>query len=72
MSKGGTPLDNAPIESFLGTQKTECVYLEKLRTVEQAKEVIEDYIDFYNNHRLQLKYKMTPNEFRKLSFQGMP
>lgn len=70
MSRGGTPLDNSPIESFFGTLKTECIYLEKLETIEQAKEIIEDYIDFYNNCRIQLRYNMAPAEFRKLSLTG--
>jgi len=32
---------------------------------EQAKELIADYIDFYNYQRIQLKTKLTPYELRR-------
>ena len=70
MSRAGTPLDNSPIESFFGTLKSECIYIEKPKTIEQAKELIDDYIDFYNNHRIQLRSRLTPNELRQLSLSG--
>lgn len=70
MSRAGTPLDNAPVESFFGTLKSECLNRHKLQTIEQAKELIEMYIDFYNNDRLQLRSKMTPAEVRKNYLAG--
>lgn len=70
MSRAGTPLDNAPVESFFGTLKSECLYRQKLKTIEQAKELVEEYIDFYNNDRLQLKSKLTPAEVRKNYLAG--
>ena len=48
MSRAGTPIDNAPIKSFFSTLKTEWVYLEKLQSLQQAKDIIDEYIDFYN------------------------
>ena len=64
MSRAGTPLDNAPIESFFGTLKCECLYRHKPRDFEHAAQLIDDYIYFYNYIRLQSKSKMTPYEKR--------
>jgi len=52
MSRKGNCWDNAPMESFFKTLKVECVYREPLKTHEQAKSVIFDYIEtFYNRQR---------------------
>ena len=52
MSRKGNCWDNAVAESFFHTLKTECVYLETLKTREQARDVIFDYIEvFYNRQR---------------------
>jgi transposase InsO family protein len=72
MSRKATPLDNAPIESFFSAFKSECIYLEKPKTIQDAKELIDEYIDFYNFDRLQLKQQSTPHEIRqqKISHTG--
>ena len=44
--------------------KTECIYRVKLKTYEEARLLISQYIDFYNNQRIQLKTKLTPLEKR--------
>ena len=41
-----------------------CIHLTKLRTFAEAKQVIDEYIYFYNYVRLQSKTKLTPAEFR--------
>jgi len=64
MSRAGTPLDNAPIESFFGILKTECIYRQKIQTIRQAQSLVNDYIYFYNHERLQLKYGLIPFEKR--------
>ncbi|GHV30133.1 hypothetical protein FACS189481_3950 [Clostridia bacterium] len=64
MSRPGTSLDNAPAENFFGTLKSECLYRQKPATIEEARLLIDDYIDFYNYHRIQLKTKQTPYEKR--------
>jgi len=66
MSRAATPLDNAPIESFFGTLKCECIYRQKPKDFDHASQLIDDYIYFYNYIRLQSKYKMTPYEKRCL------
>ena len=64
MSRRGNPYDNAMAENFFSILKTECVYRTKLRTYEEARLLISQYIDFYNNQRIQLKTKLTPSEKR--------
>ena len=43
---------NAPMESFFGTLKTECLHHFKFKTRDQARQVVFDYIEvFYNRIR---------------------
>ncbi len=70
MSRKGTPLDNAPSESFFSALKTECIYIEKPKTISQARELIDEYIDFYNFKRIQLKYRSCPYEVRQKFLSG--
>ena len=65
MSRPGTPLDNAPIESFFGTLKTECIYRQRLANFEEADQVINDYVHYYNYIRIRTKDQMTPYERRR-------
>ena len=64
MSRRGNCLDNSLAENFFSIIKTECIYGVKLDSFEQANSLIDDYIYFYNNQRLQLKTKLTPLEQR--------
>ena len=64
MSRRGNPYDNALAENFFSILKTECIYRVKLKTYEEARLLISQYIDFYNNQRIQLKTKLTPSELR--------
>ena len=64
MSRKGNPYDNAMAENFFSILKTECIYRTKLRTYEEARLLIGEYIHFYNNERIQLKTKLTPLEKR--------
>ena len=64
MSSRGNPYDNAMAENFFSILKTECIYRTKLRTYEEARLLIGEYIQFYNNERIQLKTKLTPLEKR--------
>ena len=68
MSRKGNCWDNACMESFFGTLKTELVYHEKYKTRSQAKSSIFDYVEsFYNRIRLQerLGYN-SPENYEKL------
>lgn len=64
MSRRGNPYDNALAENFFSILKTECIYRVKLKTYDEARILISQYIDFYNNQRIQLKTKLTPSEKR--------
>ena len=64
MSRRGNPYDNAMAENFFSILKTECIYRTKLKTYEDARILISEYIYFYNNERIQLKTKLTPLEKR--------
>ena len=64
MSSRGNPYDNAMAENFFSILKTECIYRAKIRTYEEARLLIGEYIHFYNNERIQLKTKLTPLEMR--------
>jgi putative transposase len=65
MSRSGNCYDNAAMESFWGTLKTELVYQQKFATHAQAKVAIFEYIEvFYNRKRRHssLDYK-SPETF---------
>ena len=64
MSRRGNPYDNALAENFFSILKTECIYRSKIKTFEEAKRIVDDYIYFYNHQRIQLKTKLTPLELR--------
>jgi len=49
---------------YLSVLKTECIYRTKLKTYEEARLLIAEYIHFYNNERIQFKTKLTPLEKR--------
>lgn len=72
MSRRGNCWDNAPQESFFGHMKDHI--REKLSDCleyAQAKAVIDDYIDYYNNERYQWHLaKLSPNEFYKFCTTG--
>ena len=64
MSRVGKCIDNGPMEGFWGTLKSEMFYGIKWDNEGKLKQSIIEYIDFYNNERLQAKLKgMTPNQF---------
>ena len=64
MSRRGNPYDNALAENFFSILKTECIHRVKLQTFAEARRLIDEYIHFYNHHRIQLKTKLTPLEKR--------
>lgn len=65
MSRRGNCYDNAVIENFFGTIKSEMFYLKKYDSVEELKEDIKEYITYYNNDRIRLNLKgMSPVKYR--------
>lgn len=66
MSRKGNCLDNAAMESFFGTLKSEFYYLNEFDSVEQLRQGIKQYIDYYNHHRIRLTLNgLTPVEYRE-------
>lgn len=63
MSRRGNCWDNASQESFFGHMKDEC-NLSGCSTPEEVKEMIDNYVYYYNNERPQwTRNKMTPAEY---------
>ncbi len=71
MSRPGTPIDNAPMESFFGTLKTECLYRQRIANFEETEQIIEDYVHYYNYIRIRTKDKMTPYEKRRRKMEDV-
>ncbi len=67
MSRRGNCWDNAPVENFFGHLKEEALRQYTDLSFEEAQQVIEDYICFYNYERIQLKTRQTPYQLRCLS-----
>jgi putative transposase len=65
MSRRGNCLDNAAMESFFGTLKTEFFYLKKFTSIDELKKELRTYIWYYNHDRLTLKLKgLSPVQYR--------
>ncbi|MGT0190683.1 IS3 family transposase [Burkholderia pyrrocinia] len=65
MSRKGNCLDNAAMESFFGTLKSECFRLTHFADVQQLRRAIADYIRYYNHDRIKLKLKgLSPVQYR--------
>ncbi len=54
MSRRGNPYDNAVMENFFGMFKTEAFRPCRPQTIQQARMLVHDYIDYYNNERMRL------------------
>jgi putative transposase len=67
MSRRGNCWDNAPMENFFGHLKEEALRPFHQPTFQQARQIIDDYIHFFNYERIQLKTRQTPYQLRCLS-----
>ncbi len=71
MSRRGNCWDNAPQESFFGHMKDE-IDLGKCVAYREAKAVIDDWMDYYNNERYQWQLaKLSPNEYYQYITTGI-
>jgi transposase InsO family protein len=71
MSRKGNCLDNAIIENFFGTLKSELFYIQKFASLEELKREIKQYINYYNNERIKSNLnKMSPIQYRALYYQN--
>jgi transposase InsO family protein len=65
MSRRGNCLDNAAMESFFGTLKTELFYMERFESLDLLEKAIHGYIHDYNHERIKLKLKgLSPVQYR--------
>lgn len=65
MSRKGNCLDNAIVENFFGTLKSELYYLKKYKSVNELKKDIDEYIQYYNKERISLALNgMSPTQYR--------
>ncbi len=72
MSRKGNCLDNAVIENFFGTLKSEMFYTKKFKTIDELKKEIKKYINYYNNDRIRLNLKgKSPVQYRTLSYNNI-
>lgn len=51
-------------ENFFSILKTKCIYRQKIASFQQARELIDNFIYFYNNERIQLKIGVAPLALR--------
>ena len=69
MSRKGNCLDNAAMESFFWRMKTEYFHGKSFTSIDELEKVINDYVRYYNEERIQLKLKgLSPIQYRKQSF----
>lgn len=65
MSRKGNCLDNASMESFFGTLKSEFFYLNKFSSLDDLEIGLKDYIHYYNHDRIKLKLNgLSPVSYR--------
>lgn len=65
MSRKGNCLDNAAMESFFGTLKSEFFYLNKFANIDELKAGLRRYTHYYNHQRLKLKLNgLSPVQYR--------
>ena len=72
MSRKGNCYDNCIIETFFGRMKTEMFYgqQKEYSSFEVFEKAVQEYIDYYNNERIQKKTKWTPPAvYRKVSME---
>ena len=60
MSNKGNCLDNAVMENFFGLLKSELLYLQEFESMDQFKQELIEYLDYYNNRRIKAKLKGLP------------
>ena len=73
MSRKGNCWDNAPQESFFGHMKDEIKYeIAMMKTFDEVKAKIDDWIDYYNNDRYQWDIaKLSPREYYRYTVTGV-
>jgi putative transposase len=72
MSRKGNCLDNAVAENFFGHFKEESLRQKTFASIDQFKDELEVYIDWFNNDRVKLKLKgLSPVQYRTQSLANL-
>ena len=72
MSRKGNCYDNAVMENFFGHLETEMHYGEYFTSVDELYRAVDDYIFWYNNARLQNRFKgLTPTQYRNQTLETL-
>lgn len=70
MSRKGNCYDNAVMENFFGHLKAEMYHGEHFASVEEFRRVVDDYIFWYNEGRVQERFKgLAPLEYRSQALE---
>ena len=65
MSRKANCYDNAAMESFFGTLKSEFFHVNKFSNLDELKTGLDDYIYYYNHDRIKLKLNgLSPVDYR--------
>lgn len=68
MSRKGICLDNSPMENFFSILKQEMYYGKVYTSQQELRQAIENYIYYYNHHRIKEKLNWkSPVEFRQFN-----
>lgn len=71
MSRKGNCQDNAMMENFFGIVKSELLYSQNFKSIEEFSRELKYYIEYYNNDRIKVKLKgMSPVKYRTHSLQN--
>ena len=60
MSRKGNCYDNSVMENFFGHLKSELLYIQEFESMDQFKQELIEYIDYYNNRRIKTRLKGLP------------
>ena len=55
MARKGTPIDDAPIESWHALLKKETLYNNDISSLQEYQKLVEEWISFYNIKRIKSK-----------------
>jgi transposase InsO family protein len=64
MSRKGNCFDNAAAENFFSLLKTELIYIMEFHSLDEFIKELNDYIYYYNNHRIKLRFGLSPVQYR--------
>lgn len=65
ISRKGNCFDNAAMESFFATLKSEFFHPNRFESIDSLRDGVEDYIRYYNNDRIRMKLKgLSPVQYR--------